>query len=351
MRMTAIPATTAEFASSGHRAVWDRELLYRSMVRWGQGAVVAATGRPFVSTYARRTLRTVSRAGDVSRWWRSSSHRRWLRDIAQVEPINVPAATEVLYGHIAFPQARPHRPVVWSTNGIVDARPGAWFPDQSARTHERFIRRAAAVQCWTEFGYRGLSERVPQRLLNRVTVVPPLVYVELPDPWERAGHEPVAIFIGAFGELKGLDVVLAVARRVPDVRVEVITASTRPDTLPDNVDWLGSRPREEVLARLRSAAVHLFPSTTESFGGVVVEALAAGVAQIVDAGSVTAEVLGPGGLAVDGRDVEHVATALDRLVRDTSFRASCAAAGRARFESTYAVDVVGPRVAALIESV
>lgn len=351
MRMTAVPVTLDEVATVGHRAVWDRELLYRSMLKWGRGSVVTATGRPRAHELSRRAFRALSRAGDVAPQWRRSTLRRRLRDIAQVECIDVPAATEVLYGHIVFPQTRPPRPVVWSTNGVIDARPGVWLPDQSARTHARFIGRAAAVQCWTEFGYRGLSERLPKTALDRVTVVPPLVDVDLVDPWPR-GHEALtAIFIGAFGKLKGLDVVLAAAARVRDVRLEVITVTPRPRELPANVDWLGPRPRDEVLARLRSADIHVFPSTTESYGVVVVEALAAGIAQIVDAGSVTAEILGDGGLAVDGRDVEQVAEALHRLAGDAVMRHSLGAAGRVRFDTTYAVDVVWPQLVALIDSV
>src|SRR5205823_106013 len=143
------------------------------------------------------------------------------------------------------------------------------------------------------------------------------------------------IFIGAVGELKGLDVALAAAACVRDLRLEVITASPRPASLPPNVEWLGPRQRAEVLARLRSAAVHVLPSTTESYGVVVVEALAAGVAQIVDANSVTAEILGDGGLSVDGRDVEELAEALRRLADDVPLRDALGTAGRARFDTTY----------------
>jgi len=351
MRLTALPVTADELAPVGSREVWDRASLYRSMLRWGRGQVVTATGRPPLPTALRRTVRRASRVGDIVPSWQASSPRRWLRDHGQVERIEVPQGTEVLYGHIAFPQTRPALPVVWSTNGVIDARPGIWFPDQSARTHKRFVSSAAAVQVWTRFGLAGLLDRWPGLPLDRVHVIPPLLHVDLPPPWPRADVEPVAVFIGAFGHLKGLDIVVDAASRLPQVRFEIITASPPPPTLSPNVAWLGPRARAEVLARLCSATVHVCPSTTESFGSVIVEALAAGVAQVVDAGSVTAEVAGDAALAIDGRDVEAVAAAVASLAGDDALRRTCAAAGVARYKATYSPEAVGAQLELVIDAV
>jgi glycosyltransferase involved in cell wall biosynthesis len=274
-----------------------------------------------------------------------------MRDIGQIRLVRVHPGTDALYGHIIFPISRPALPTIWSTAGVIDARPGIWLPDQSAQTHAKLMPRAAAVQCWSEFGKIGLLERLPHVDAATIEVIPPLVQLELPTPMQRSSADPVAIFIGADGAMKGVDVVVEAAGMVRDVRVEIITHSPRPTTLPPTVDWLGPRPHREVLARLGSAAIHVFPSTTESLGGVVVEAMAAGIAQIVDANSVTAEVAGGGGAAVEGTNAEAVADALRRLAADDSLRQAYADAGRARYESTYSPDAVGPRLERLIDSV
>jgi glycosyltransferase involved in cell wall biosynthesis len=172
------------------------------------------------------------------------------------------------------------------------------------------------------------------------------MYVDTPStPWPRTDDDVIAIFVGAFGEMKGLDVVLEVARGTqPGVRIEIITASRPPDELPTNVRWLGPRPRDEVLRRMASSDLHLFPSTTESFGAVVVEALAFGLPQIVDHASVTAEVAGEAGVTVDGRDAQSVQSALERLAGDALSRRALGRAARERYLRVYSPDAVGPQL-------
>jgi glycosyltransferase involved in cell wall biosynthesis len=351
MKQTAVPMTREEFSSGRTHVVWDSDLPYSSMLRWAPGGVVPIDGWVPTRRAVGVAARVLSKLGDRSRTWKRSSPRRWLRDVGQVQSVRVPPGTEVLYGHIVFPVTSPALPTVWSTNGVFDARPGLWFPEQSAKTHARMISRAAAVQCWSEAGKAGLLERLPDLDGSTIEVLPPLAYLDLPEPWPRPHADPVAIFVGANGALKGVDVVIEAARLVPDLRVEIVTHSPQPPALPPSVEWLGPRSHAEVLARLRSSSIHVFPSTTESLGGVVIEALAAGVAQIVDAGSVTAEVAGAGGLTVDGRVAEAVATALRRLAEDDGLRDACAAAGRARYEAHYSPEAVGPRLERLIDSV
>jgi glycosyltransferase involved in cell wall biosynthesis len=273
-----------------------------------------------------------------------------VRDVGQVEAVRVSPDVDVLYGHIVFPTCG-RLPTVWSTAGVIDARPGIWFPEQSTQTHLYLIPRAAAVQCWSEFGKIGLLERAPKLDAASIVVIPPLVQLSITPAPRRVSADLVAIFVGANGALKGVDVVVAAAALVPEVRFEVITHTPRPEHLPANVDWLGPRPHGEVLTRLASADLHVFPSTTESLGGVVVEAMAAGIAQVVDAESVTAEVAGSGAIAIDGRSAEAVALAVRELAADDARRAACAEAGRRRYDEVYAPDAVGARLVELIESV
>ncbi|MEY2423465.1 MAG: hypothetical protein QOI95_3532 [Acidimicrobiaceae bacterium] len=343
--------TADRLSSDRTHMLWDSDLQYASMLRWDPERFVTID-----STVAWRRgiglgARAVSKGLDRIPAWKRSTARRWMRDVGQIQAVRVRPGTEALYGHIVFPVSRPALPTVWSTAGVIDARPGIWFADQSAQTHAHLLPRADAVQCWSEFGKIGLLERLPRVDPDTITVLPPLVQLDLPPPMPRPPGDPVAIFIGANGALKGLDVVVAAAALVPDVRVEIITHTPPPARFSANVDWLGPRAHAEVLARLGSASVHVFPSTTESLGGVVVEALAAGVAQIVDGRSVTAEVAGAGGIAIDGRDPEATADALRRLAGDERLRATVAGAGLERYATTYAPDAVGRRLGELIDSI
>lgn len=351
MKLTAVPITRADLSSGRTRMLWDADLQYSSMLDWAPQRFVPITGWVQWRKALGQASRAISKLGDPFDTWKRSDPRRWLRDVGQIAPVRVSPETEVLYGHIIFPVARPELPTVWSTAGVIDARPGMWIAEQSAKTHAHLIPRAAAVQCWSELGKVGLLERVPGLDSKGIEVIPPLVRLALPSPMPRSSADPVAIFVGADGGLKRLDVVIAAARLVGDLRVEIITHSPRPVDLPPNVDWLGPRPHGEVLARVGSATVHVCPSSTESLGGVVVEAMASGIAQVVDGGSVTAEVAGEGAIAVDGGDPEAVADALRRLADDDELRSTCARQGLARYDGHYSPQAVGPRLERLIDSV
>ena len=349
MRVTTVAATAGQLRGGPGREVWDLGV-YNSLIRWGNGDVRPAKAEVQWRAGVRRAARAIGRAGRTSSRYRSSQVARRLSDLAQVRVFDVHPATEVLYGNITFPVARGRRlPVLWSTQGVVEAA-GVRFPDESARTHAHLIDRAAVTQCWSRHGLDGLLARQPMLDVSRVHVVPPLVYVELPDPWPRSGTDVEALFVGVHGRLKGLDAVIDAMRGVgAGLRLAVVTADPPPGDLPSNVTWLGPRPRTEVLARLRSTDIHLFPSQVESFGVVTLEAMAAGVAQIVDRSGVPYEVAGASAEAVDGADPSDVRRALELLAGDAARRAQLGAAGATRYATTYAPAVVGPAIAALVE--
>jgi glycosyltransferase involved in cell wall biosynthesis len=275
---------------------------------------------------------------------------RRLGDFSQIEAFQVAPEAEVLYGNIVFPVAVGRRlPVVWSTQGVIDARPGIWFPEESARTHSILISRSAVTQCWSQVGFGGLLARRPQIPADRVKVIPPLIYIDLPPPVEPPDGDLRALFVGWDARLKGLPVVLDALSAVgPGVRLEVITAGAAPEGLPSHVDWLGPQPRQEVLRRLRRADIHVFPSRTESFGVAALEAMAAGVAQVVDSNGVPAEVAGGGALTVDGSDASDLRRAVERLAGDRELRAALGREGLRRWQTRYCPEVVGPQLEAAL---
>jgi glycosyltransferase involved in cell wall biosynthesis len=341
--------TAADLRGPSGRTAWDLSV-YDSLIRWGEGAVRVATAEVRWRAGARRALRAAGRAGRGSARFRSSHIAQQLSNLGQVRAFDVHPDTEVLYGNIAFPVARGRRlPVLWSTQGVVAAA-GVRFPEQSARTHAHLIGKAAVTQCWSQHGLAGLAARQPGLDLSRVHVVPPMVYVELPDPWPRTGGDVEALFIGGDGRLKGLDVALEAMRGVgAGLRLSVITDDPPPTDLPSGVTWLGPRPRTEVLARLCASDIHLFPSQVESFGVVTLEAMAAGVAQVLDRAGVPCEVAGGSAEAVDGADPADVRRALELLAGDDALRVSQGLVGVQRYRSVFAPTVVGPAIERLLE--
>ncbi len=151
---------------------------------------------------------------------------------------------------------------------------------------------------------------------------------------------PTIFFLGRHEERKGLEVLLAAMRLLPD-EVTLWLAGTGPDTErlrqafagDARVQWLGRLTDADKIARMKAATVFCAPSLHgESFGVVLIEAMAAGTAIVasgldgyrnVATDDVDAVLVEPG-------DVEQLATALKRALYDEELRDRLTAAGQLR---------------------
>jgi phosphatidylinositol alpha-mannosyltransferase len=165
--------------------------------------------------------------------------------------------------------------------------------------------------------------------LERYRTVPP-----------TPGTGPTVFFCGRHEERKGLDVLLAAARRLgPDVTVWV--ASDGPDTArlkaqyadDRRIVWLGRLSDDEKIARLRGADVFCAPSLRgESFGVVLIEAMAAGTCVVASSldGYRNVATDGVDALLSEPADEEALAANLARALADTGLRERLVAAGSRR---------------------
>ena len=142
----------------------------------------------------------------------------------------------------------------------------------------------------------------------------------------RAGL--TALWVGQTGYRKGLDVAMAAVAAaradLPGLRLRV--AGIPAGKTADGVEWLGIVPPDRMAEVYRDADLFIFPTRYESFGLVVIEAMAAGLPVIVSdaigAGIVTD---GRNGAVVAGYDPSRYAEALRRLAAPAT-RAVIAAA-------------------------
>ena len=153
---------------------------------------------------------------------------------------------------------------------------------------------------------------------------------------------PTILFLGRHEPRKGLDVLLdAMTRLGPEVRLWV--GGDGPDRArlmtahagDPRIEWLGELDDAEKVARLRGADVFCAPSLGgESFGIVLLEAMAAGTAVVaseldgyarVARSGIEAELVPPG-------DAERLAQALRTLLADAARRERLVDAGRDRVE-------------------
>jgi phosphatidylinositol alpha-mannosyltransferase len=160
-----------------------------------------------------------------------------------------------------------------------------------------------------------------------------------PEPWPSS--RPAILFVGRHEGRKGLRVLLeAFAALERDAVLWVAGDGPETDALragaPEaNVEWLGPITEEEKAARLRGATIACFPSTEgESFGVVLLEAMAAGTA------IVASDLTGYRHVARDGEeavlvppgDRDALRAGLRRVLDDDGRRADLLAAGQARAE-------------------
>lgn len=144
---------------------------------------------------------------------------------------------------------------------------------------------------------------------------------------------PLALFVGRLArEKRLLDVDLAV-RTLSGVRFAIVGDGPLRPSLEqawrrEAVVFTGYLRGEDLAAAYASADLFAFPSDSETFGQVVVQAMASGLPPIVVSGSAPAELVRHevDGLHVPPRDPEALRDAIARLVADEELRGRMSAA-------------------------
>ncbi|MCC7043067.1 MAG: glycosyltransferase family 1 protein [Acidobacteria bacterium] len=186
-------------------------------------------------------------------------------------------------------------------------------------------------------GYRPSQMQIWPRGVDIERFSPERRSPDLRRAWHVDGRQPAILYAGRLSSEKGLAIVEDVQRRLHRHAVahRFIFAGDGPmrpqleRLVPDAV-FLGSLRHADMATVMASADVLLFPSATDTFGNVVLEAQASGLPVVVsDRGGpcqqitphVTGEVCAAG-------DAEAFAVAVARLLRDAGRRAAMALAAR-----------------------
>ena len=230
--------------------------------------------------------------------------------------------------------------------------------EQASAIHVTSTNEAAELE---GFGWR----------LKRVAMVPngvdevdsPAASNPSEDIKSLGREQPLILFFGRIAWVKGLDRLLqgfACTRRgiLAIVGTDYENLAPRLSQLSHELN-IGDRvhfvPRtvagvdkEFVFA---AARVFVLPSYSESFGNSVLEAMQRGVPVIVSQDVGAAEVVreAGAGIVVPG-DAESLATAIDRLVEDTSLARTMGEAGRRYVSERYGWPSVAARMEAVYES-
>jgi glycosyltransferase involved in cell wall biosynthesis len=248
--------------------------------------------------------------------------------------------------HGAGPKAyltlrRPGHPIAWLLARLRTAMErGGLAADAHIAVHQEVADNLRSL-----YGYTGPVTVVENGLDS-------LMADQLSQPAPaREGDGINAVWAGQTDYRKGLDVALAAvaeARRdLPGLRLTVVGVA--PGEPTDGVDWLGVLPPSAMPGIYRKADLLLFPTRYESFGMVVIEAMAAGLPVIVS-DEIRVDIVrdGRSGVVVSGHDPADYAAALRRLA-DPRVRAEIGAVNREDVRS-YSIESFGAGYAAVAEA-
>lgn len=209
----------------------------------------------------------------------------------------------------------------------------------------------------------GLTLLEAQGFTGNAAVLPQLGVDTAAFPPAASRPRGVVGYVGRLVPQKGIHILLkAMARIANPCRLMIVGRGPIRDELIRKARELGLNGRFElheevghgdVPAYMARMSILVLPSLTtpiwkEQFGHVLIEAMASGLPVIGSDSGAIPEVIGNAGLVVREGDVEALATAIERLLSDSSLHAQLAALGRERVASNYTNEVVAQRLGSFL---
>jgi glycosyltransferase involved in cell wall biosynthesis len=197
--------------------------------------------------------------------------------VSAARSLGIPVASDF---HTNFHSYSAHYGFAWA-RGAVEAYL-RWIHNRTACT------LIPTEQLRVELEHIGIERlRVARRGVDVRLFDPARRSAELRRQWGCRGDELVAISVGRLAPEKALDDFATAARamRAIDPRIRVVVVGDGPVRArlqkrnPD-FHFAGARVGDDLGAHYASADVFLFPSVTETFGNVVLEAMASGLAVV-----------------------------------------------------------------------
>jgi len=173
----------------------------------------------------------------------------------------------------------------------------------------RFVERFQLLHGYSKFIFlsdfsrnEGLKLGIPEQLTQ---VIPPGIRYE---EYRTATKENFVLFVGRLAKQKGLDYLIQAAKELPDIEFKVAGTGEEEERIklckPKNVELLGYVSHEQLLDLYARAPIFCLPSIAETFGLVIIEAMASSCA-IVSTVPLDYE-----GRKIDIRNVEQLKEAI-----------------------------------------
>ena len=211
-----------------------------------------------------------------------------------------------------------------------------WFYSQMDMV---YVNSEHYRRCWVDRGFAKEKIQIFPRGLDTVFFHPEKRKETF---WSERGlqsGEIGALYVGRISREKNLDLLAASFRRLLAQKIPIRPlfvgdgpyASTMKELLPEGI-FVGSLHGETLAAAYASADFFVFPSTTDTFGNVVIEAQASGLPVIVSDIGGPKDLVGHeyDGLITKALDLDSLTTAIKRLASDSKLRAQWGKASRER---------------------
>ena len=219
------------------------------------------------------------------------------------------------------------------------------------RRERKLFAGATRLLPWSELAAGSLRTNygVPA---DQITVLPPSMKSPPPREPRSLPARPQILFLGGDFRRKGGPLLLDTFRRRFSGRAElhVVTQSEIPAEPGVMVHRGVGAGSPEWLARWREADLFVFPSRLETFGIVLLEALAFGVPTIASAAGAARSILGQGqfGRLLESLDEESLAAAIGEFLGNPRIALDRASAGRKSFEERFELDRNAEQLASLL---
>jgi glycosyltransferase involved in cell wall biosynthesis len=184
-------------------------------------------------------------------------------------------------------------------------------------------------RCWIERGIPAEKLKILPRGLDTTLFNPIRRNGGFREKFGARNGEPVLLYVGRISKEKDLDVLAAAYRRLrgrhPSTRLVLVGdgpyLKELRETLPEAI-FTGYLSGGDLAKAFASADIFVFPSTTDTFGNVVLEAMASGLPAVVSDTGGPRELVKNGvtGYITRSLDVEDFTTATERLVADPALR-------------------------------
>jgi glycosyltransferase involved in cell wall biosynthesis len=207
-------------------------------------------------------------------------------------------------------------------------------------------RRAIAV---SEYARESISPMRRPRLEEKISVVHHGVNPAFSPGVKSPGVEPFLLVVADIYIQKNLhtlvEALAIIRRKSPNIRLKI--AGRRNDEsyfdslikaiarlgLEDSVDFLGQRSEEELIQLYRDCSLFVLPSTVETFGNPLVEAMASGAPVVTSRSTAMPEIVGEGAVLFDPLNASDMAEKVLQLLDDPAFAARIASLGKKRSEA------------------